>query len=66
MSAGIVNLRRARKSRARAAKARQGDENAARHGQTRAERSLAKAEADKLARALEAHRREAPDGNRDD
>lgn len=58
MSAAIVNLRRARKARDRAAKARAGDENAARYGLTKPERLLAKAEAERLARTLDGHRRE--------
>jgi len=58
VSAAIVNLRRARKARGRAAKAREGDENAARYGLTKPERLLAKAEAERLARTLDGHRRE--------
>ena len=59
----IVNLRRARKDRDRAAKARAGDENAARHGLRKPERAALEAQAARLARALDGHRRE--DGGAD-
>lgn len=57
----VVNLRQARKNAARDKARREGDENAARHGQTKAQRSLAKAQAERLARALDAHRIEGRD-----
>lgn len=59
--AKLVNLRQARKAAAREAERRKGDENAARHGQSKAERALAAAQAEKLARALDAHRLEGRD-----
>lgn len=57
----VVNLRQARKALAREAARQEGDANAARHGQTKAGRSLLKAQAEKMARALDAHRREGRD-----
>ncbi|MRX51981.1 DUF4169 family protein [Paracoccus sp. S-4012] len=61
MTAKVVNLRRARKAKDRAAKAREADANAARHGLTKAERAGLEAQAGRLARALDGHRRETPD-----
>ena len=54
----IVNLARARKDRARDAKRKQGDENAARFGRTRAEKTREAALAEKAARDLDGHRKE--------
>lgn len=56
--AEIVNLNRARKTRARTEERKAADANAALHGLTRAERKLASARHDKAARDLDAHRRE--------
>ena len=56
-----VNLRQARKARERARKRAAADENAARHGQTKAAKSLAEARAERARATLDAHRRE-PDG----
>lgn len=58
----IVNLRQARKARDRAAEKRRADENAARHGRTKAERLREAAEAERVRRALESHRFEDEDG----
>lgn len=58
----IINLRQARKSRARDAKRAAGDANAAIHGEARPLREARKAEADRAARQLEAHRRDDDDG----
>ncbi|MFE3838980.1 DUF4169 family protein [Pseudogemmobacter sonorensis] len=58
--AEIVNLRTARKQAARKAARAKGDENALKHGQTRAARDLAQARAEKTARDLDGHRRETP------
>lgn len=58
MAGGVVNLRQARKARARAEKRAKGDANAAKFGRTKAEKAR---EADDAARArshLDAHRRE--------
>ncbi|KUF08840.1 DUF4169 family protein [Pseudoponticoccus marisrubri] len=51
-----VNLSTFRKQKARAEKRRKGDENAARHGQSKAEKGLAKARDDKARRALDGHK----------
>jgi hypothetical protein len=54
--AKIVNLRRARKARARDAARAEADANAARHGTPTALRRLGKARREKAAREHEAHR----------
>ncbi|KPQ08322.1 MAG: protein of unknown function containing DUF4169 domain [Rhodobacteraceae bacterium HLUCCA12] len=60
--AEIVNLRQKRKQAARAAARKSADENAARFGQTKAERTLRKAQDDQSQRRLDGHRRDsAPD-----
>ena len=56
--AGIVNLRAKRKEVARKAARVQADANAAKFGQTKAERDLAQARADKSARDLDGHKRD--------
>jgi len=56
-----VNLRQARKDRDRAKKRAAADENAARHGLTKAQKRLEQARADKARATLDAHRRD-PDG----
>jgi hypothetical protein len=53
-----INLRQARKARARAEKAAQADANAARHGLSRAEREIEAARAKALRDKLDGHRRE--------
>ncbi len=53
-----VNLRQARKARDRARKRAEAEENAARHGLSRAAKSLAEARAEKARAALDAHRRD--------
>lgn len=58
--AEIVNLRRARKQRDRAAAEKQAEQNRISFGRTKAERALTDAERDKARRALEAHRLDAP------
>lgn len=57
----IVNLRTARKRRDRDEKIRVADENRARHGRTKGEKQRDQAEADKLAKHVDAHRRD-PNG----
>ena len=52
----IVNLRHARKAKVRAETAAQADANRAKHGVTKRERDLAKAEAKKLDRDLASRR----------
>ncbi len=61
MAAEIVNLRLGRKRKARAATRNKADANAARHGQTKAERNLRAAREDLEARRLDGHRREDTD-----
>ncbi|MBS0124443.1 DUF4169 family protein [Thetidibacter halocola] len=53
-----VNLNRFRKQKARDDKRRTGDENAARHGLTKAERALEKARREKAERDLDGHHKE--------
>lgn len=62
--AQITNLNRYRKELARAARRRQGDENAARFGRSKPERAQAESEAARTARILDQHRRD--DGGTDD
>ncbi len=52
----IINLRRERKSRDRAAKRAEGDAAAARHGEAKPLRQARQAEQDRAARILDAHR----------
>lgn len=61
MSGEVVNLRAARKLRQRAKKRAEADANAAKFGQSKAERSLHQARADKARATLDAHRREPSD-----
>ncbi len=56
MTAEIVNLRRARKQRARRDAETQAQQNRISFGRTKAERELTEAERDKAARTLEGHR----------
>ena len=56
MTAEIVNLRRARKQRARQDAETQAQQNRISFGRTKAERSVTEAERDKAVRALEGHR----------
>lgn len=61
MTGKIVNLRRARKRKAREQARAEADANAARHGQTKAEQTLCEAREDLEARRLDGHRREDAD-----
>lgn len=54
----IVNLRRARKQKARDAQVAVADANRARHGRTKAEREVEEARRAADERALDGHRRE--------
>ncbi|NWH08401.1 MAG: DUF4169 family protein [Alphaproteobacteria bacterium] len=54
----IINLRRARKAKTRAEGAAKAEENRARFGRTKAERSRDDDEAARAARHLDAHKRE--------
>jgi hypothetical protein len=56
--AELVNLRAARKAKARAAARAKADENAVRFGRTKAEREIEAARAEKAARDLDGHERE--------
>lgn len=62
--AQVINLRRARKTRARDAARREGDANAAAFGRTKAERRHSDAEKRLAERRLDAHRRD-DDGKRE-
>jgi hypothetical protein len=53
-----VNLNQARKERTRANKKGQADENAARFGQSKAQKEALKARAEQIKRNLDAHKRE--------
>ncbi len=57
----IVNLRQARKRAARTAREETAAANRAEHGQTKAEKALRRAEAEKLGRVLDGARREDPE-----
>ncbi len=54
----IINLRTIRKQSARDAKRRAGDENAARHGRSRALKQAEQAQSDKARAHLDDHKRE--------
>lgn len=54
----IVNLRQARKAKARAEDERRAEVNRAKHGRTKAERALAEAERMRLDSAVDSARRE--------
>jgi hypothetical protein len=54
----IINLRRARKARARAADRAEADVRAARFGEARSARDRREAEADRAASRLDGHRRD--------
>ncbi len=61
MAAEIANLRLGRKRKARAEARARADASAARHGQTKAERTLRAARQELEARRLDGHRREDAD-----
>lgn len=56
----IVNLRQARKRKARAAHEAEAGANRAKHGQSKLERALQRGEAEKLAKTLEGARKDRP------
>jgi hypothetical protein len=56
----IVNLRQARKRAARTAREEAAAANRAKHGQTKAEKTSRRAEAEKLGRVLDGAKREDP------
>lgn len=57
----VVNLRRAKKDRARREAAREADANRVAFGRTKAEKSLTEAERALARRRIDGHRREAPE-----
>ncbi len=57
----ILNLRQARKRKARASAREEGDRNAAKHGRPKFDRARNAAEADRVSRVFEAHRRDHED-----
>ncbi len=56
--ADLINLRQARKDKVRAEKEAAAKANRAAHGQTKAQKKLKDAEAEKAARMLDAHKRD--------
>lgn len=56
--AQITNLNRYRKDKARAEKRLLGDENAAKHGRTKAQKAVEQADAERAARSLDRHLRD--------
>ena len=58
MAGEIVNLRRARKNKARKVKAAKGDANRIKHGVAKPVRELAKARREKEQHAVDAHKLE--------
>ncbi len=65
MSGDVVNLRQARKKKARAEKDRVAEQNRLTHGRTKAEKTLTRALNEKAARTLDQGRREGSDGAED-
>jgi hypothetical protein len=64
MTADIVNLRRARKAKARDTHERTAAENRRLHGRSKGERLAERSERERTARQLDSHRREADDKDR--
>jgi Domain of unknown function (DUF4169) len=62
MSADIVNLRKVRKDKARAKKAKRADENSAKFGRSKAEREKTTAETELTRRRFEGLKRDDKDG----
>ena len=54
----VINLRQARKAKARSEKEKQAEANRARFGQTKEQKTKLRFEADKLRRHLDGHKRE--------
>ncbi|MEZ5841131.1 MAG: DUF4169 family protein [Hyphomicrobiales bacterium] len=65
MTGDVVNLRQFRKQKARADKATTAAGNRARHGRTKAEKSLESARDELAGRRLEGHRLDRPDKDDD-
>jgi len=64
-SGKVINLRAARKTAARAAARRQGEENAAKFGRSKAARLAEEQAAERMARHLDQHRRDRPEDAND-
>jgi hypothetical protein len=62
MPADIINLRRARKEKARAMREQEAAENRNRFGRTKADKERAALEAERAARQIEGHHRDDDDG----
>jgi Domain of unknown function (DUF4169) len=58
MTADIVNLRRARKAKARAEREKKAADNRLTFGRTKHEKAQTKDERDRATRAIDSHRRE--------
>jgi hypothetical protein len=58
MPADIVNLRRARKAKARAEREKTAADHRVAFGRSKVEKQLTKAERERAARTIDAHRRE--------
>ncbi len=58
MTGKVINLRRARKDRARAEQKAKASQTATLHGRTKAERELTQAEQEKSEAHLDGHRRD--------
>jgi hypothetical protein len=61
----IINLRRARKDKARAEADAKASANRAAHGRTKADKSISKARADKAEKLLDGHKREGDSNSND-
>lgn len=57
-----INLNKARKDRDRSSRKARADENAVKFGQSKAQKDRLKAQAEKIARNLEAHKRSEESG----
>ena len=53
-----INMNKARKERDRSSRKARADENAVKYGQSKEQKDLLKARAEKIARNLDAHKRE--------
>lgn len=62
----IINLRQARKAKARDDKARTAEENRARHGRTKAEKQVDRLSSEKSTAFIDGHRRTPTTGNTPD
>jgi hypothetical protein len=62
MSADIINLRRARKAKARAGREDAAASNRRLFGRTKSEKQQDAAERERAARTIEGHRRDKPEG----